>query len=537
MVDVVSDQTEISYAESITGWSGDSFSLENEILVQGSNSVAVIQTNNGTNDVIFTIPTGSWDMSSSHLRLYMSSNIMPNAQTEANDGIQMFAGDGTNTAYWTVGGKDTYSGGWQDFFIDPNTTPTSGTVTKTAVTSVGIRINTASKPRNSTNGWYDNWRFGNGLEINSDTTEVIDFTDVAADDALVANKYDILEEIDGVLFGKGKLTLGNAASTKNCNLVSLNETIFFVDRSVSTTLYAIVGTEGTGATDIDITGLVCKTVGATGAELDFSAAVTSFSIDGSTFINMGTMSFNTGTVTNTNFNGCGTTSIASTQTFTGDTWIACDAIDLNNGGVLDGCGIDSTTAVAAVITDDFDDLIKCHFISDGSSHAVNIGNITTTQSMIWDNTEASYVTGVTGSPITAGTSGNETILCNVSSGQVFTINVADGASTPSVKNDGTGTVNVVAGQKAISFTVNPSFTGYEWRMYTVTAKGSLAGQTEVAGEEVATQDNQSYSYSYTADTPFAIQIISDDYEESVNYYDLINADQSVTINLKVDNND
>ena len=34
MTDVVSDQVEVSYAESVTGWSGDSFTLEPEILVQ-----------------------------------------------------------------------------------------------------------------------------------------------------------------------------------------------------------------------------------------------------------------------------------------------------------------------------------------------------------------------------------------------------------------------------------------------------------------------------------------------------------------------
>lgn len=90
---------------------------------------------------------------------------------------------------------------------------------------------------------------------------------------------------------------------------------------------------------------------------------------------------------------------------------------------------------------------------------------------------------------------------------------------------------------SISFNVSPSITGYEWRMYTITAKGSLAGSVEVAGEEVATQDNQSYGYVYAADIPFAIQILSGPYVEKIVYTDLKNSDQNINITLSVDNND
>ena len=337
MVDVVSDQTEVSFAESTTGWSGDSFSLENEIFVQGSNSVATIQTTNGANDAIFTKASGSWDMGGSHIRVQMSSNIMPNTAVEASNGIQVSLGDGSNTAYWTVGGSDTYSGGWVDFFFDVDSTPTSGTVNTAAVTNVSIRINTTTKPRNSTNGWYDNWRFGNGVEVNSSTTEAINFQDVAVDDALVANRYGILELLDDVIFAKGTVTLGNAAAAKNCNIVSNGETLYFIDRNVSTTLYGVIGTEGTGATDVDITGLTCKTSGTTGAELDFSVAITSFSIGGSSFTDMGVMQFATGTITSTKFTGCGTTDIANGLTFTADTWIDCGNVDINTTAVVDAC--------------------------------------------------------------------------------------------------------------------------------------------------------------------------------------------------------
>jgi hypothetical protein len=503
MVDVVSDQTEVSYAESVTGWSGDTFSLENEILVQNANSVACIQTANGVNDAIYS---GSWDMTNSHIRMYMNSNISTNMDTDVNGGIQILLGDGTNTAIWNVGGKDSYAGGWKDYFISVESTPTSGTVNTAAVTTVTLRINTVTKPRNSTNGWYDNWRFGNGLEINSTTTEAINFTSVAVEDSLIANQYDILQNTDGVLFGKGKLTLGNAAAAKNCNLVSLNETIFFVDAVVAADLYGIVGTKGTGATDIDITGLVCKTVGTSGAELNFSAALTSFVMDGCTFIDMGTMQFNTGTVTNTKFNGCGTTSIAVTQTFTNDTWIASGQIDLNNGGKLTDCTVDSTTAASAVLTDDLADVTGCIFTSDGSSYAIDLGTVAASVTMNWDNTESDYVTGSSGTNVGVTPTGNETILVNVATSQTLTINIASGASIPSVANSGAGEVDVVAGQVTLGITVrdiNDATLLENARVYvTAAAGGSLTVGTVIIDKALTNASGFiSDTRSYASDQP------------------------------------
>ena len=79
-------------------------------------------------------------------------------------------------------------------------------------------------------------------------------------------------------------------------------------------------------------------------------------------------------------------------------------------------------------------------------------------------------------------------------------------------------------------------TDYEWRMYEVTAVGSLTGAVEVAGEEVATQDNQAYTHTYVSQA-FALQILSGPYVEEVVYYTLVAADLDVVIDLTVDDND
>lgn len=531
MVDVVSDQTEISYAESVANWSGDTFSLDTEILVQGGNSVSCIQTANGINDVIYT--GGPWNMAGKHIRLYMLSNITANmAVTNA---IQIILDDGTNQATFTVfnSGSD-YGGGWKDIFFDVDSTPLSGTVDTSAITSVTLRINTSTKPRNAINGWYDNWRFGNGLEINSDAAEAISFTDVATNDALVANKYDILENVDDVLFGKGKLTLGNAGGAKNCNLQSTNEQIVFIDRVVSATLYGLVASEGTGITTIALTGLVCKTVGLSGAEIDFSTQVSNLGIAGSTFIGMGTMSFVLASISTliqaNGFTLCGATSIGSGMDFIGCSWTNClaiTAIGSITGGIVDG-----STASAAVVTASLN-LITGVAFSDSAGHAVELTSIGA-GSMSWDNTLDGYDAGVAASPVTPTSTGNEAIFVNVASG-TLTINVTDGASIPSIRSAG-AIVNVVAGLKTFDFTLSPSITGYEWRIYTVTAVGSLVGAVEIAGEEVATLDNQSISHNY-ASQPIAVQILSGPYEEEIRYETLTAVDKSIVIDLTVDNND
>lgn len=535
MVDVVSDQTEISYAESTTGWSGDSFTLDTEILVQNANSVSCIQTANGVNDAIFTKATGSWDMSGKHLRMYLNTNIAANMA--ASNAIQLFAGDGTNTAYWTVANAAAnYAGGWQDFFLDVDSTPTSGSVNTAAITHVGVRINTATKPRNAINGWYDNWRFGNGLEINSDASEAISFSDVATNDALTANKYDILQNIDDVLFGKGKITLGNAAAAKNCNLVSVNEQIVFIDRVVTSTLYALVATEGTGTTTIDLTGLICKTVGTSGAELDFSSQISNISIVSCTFIGMGTMNFVQASVSTSiqsnGFTSCGLTSIGSGMTFSGCTWIQSKQITAI--GTVSDSDIDSCIDAISVTTTDLSLVTGNHFISDGSNHAVELTSIGG-GSMTWNNTTSNYDTGATGSPVTPTSTGNEDIYVNVATASDLTINVAAGATTPSIRVGAsfTGSVNVVAGSVSLTISANVSLVGAEIAIYDMDTTPPDFG-TELAHTE--SHNAATYIYSGTASNLIRIQILFSGYEEFSQETTMPTADGAFSAVLEVETN-
>jgi hypothetical protein len=159
--------------------------------------------------------------------------------------------------------------------------------------------------------------------------------------------------------------------------------------------------------------------------------------------------------------------------------------------------------------------------------------------MTWNNTESGYVAGTAGASVDDKTpTGNETITCDVDSGFTLTINVAAGASTPSVANDGLGDVDVVVGQTNFKFTLNPSITGYEWRLYEAsgTPGDGTIGTVELDGEESATADNQTYTYTHSVDQAIAVQILANGYEEYLHYDTLTDSDKDITFNLTPETN-
>lgn len=197
-----------------------------------------------------------------------------------------------------------------------------------------------------------------------------------------------------------------------------------------------------------------------------------------------------------------------------------------NGASLDNVTVEGCTAAIAVTETSLSNITDSTFISGGTGHAIEIttaGTYTFTGNQFTD-----YA-------LVDGTTGNEAVYNN--SGGLVTINIDGGGGTPTIRN-GAGATTVVVNASSFTFTVNPSHVGYEWRVYEVTAIGSLTGAVEVDGEEVSTADNQTYSYEYSVDQPIAVQIISlvADFEEAIEYYTLTAASKSVTINLSKDNN-
>ena len=535
--------TTITTFEATTGLTGDTFSLEPDIKKQGSNSVACAQTTNGTNDIIFTKAAGSWDFSSGeHLRLWFNSSALPaNGDTLANGGLQIGLGDGTNTDYFNVSGSDVYGGGWDQIVLYTLTTPTvDNAANLAAITEIHYRMNTLTKPRNvPANTWLDAWYFGDGYTVTGGTSgDEIDLSHIAALDKIEA--YNIVVAADDVYFCAGELTLGDGISATWFKPVG--QKIQFRDLAVSTTLYKIKFFDDASAlTNADIVSGAWGAAAAQRYDIDVSVAdINAFSMSGVQVAKAGAVTYYSGaTISNTVFNDVLTASIANAPS--GCTFELGGLITLETGGTLVNSIVSEGTATASVITDDLADVGVGPFTSDGSNHAVELTSIGA-GTMTWSAVTSAYVAGATGSPVTPGVSGNEDIYVNVVTASDLTINVAAGATTPSIRVGAsfTGDVNVVAGQRTVSFTVSPlPSPDYEWRMYTVTALGSLAGSSEIAGAEfetVAVKTNI-YTYTYAINTFVCIQIISNDYVEELDYFELEDNNMSRTINLTVDDND
>lgn len=193
--------------------------------------------------------------------------------------------------------------------------------------------------------------------------------------------------------------------------------------------------------------------------------------------------------------GIGITTLRAGCDITNLTWRATDQITLNSA-TLDGCLIENNTAAAAIIATTLDDITGCTFVSDGTGYAVDLGTISSTQSMAWDNSDSGYAA-------TDGSTGNETIKVTIASPNVLTINVAAGATTPTIHKVGTGTVNVVAGQVALTLTGLKVNT--EVRIYTAGTTTELDG-VENSGTSFT------YNYTYVPATTVDIVIHHVDYE-------------------------
>lgn len=220
------------------------------------------------------------------------------------------------------------------------------------------------------------------------------------------------------------------------------------------------------------------------------------------------------------------------------TYVDCDiqTADLTqNSAEFSDCTLRPTTASGVAMCNDatFTKFTNgLSVVQGGAGHAFES---TTAGSVTLSGVKTSGFGGTAGSNLVANSGSNDAFFYN-NSGGLITLSIEGGGDSPSVRN-GVGSTTIVANSKSFEFAVNPAVTNYEWRIYSVTAPGSLSGSTELDGEESATLSSQTYSYTYTADVFIAVQIIeSGVFVETVEYYTLKNANQSVTINLQKETN-
>ena len=444
--------------------------VDADIKVQGTGSNLDAIRNGAT--FTFTFGTAA-DMSATNTmpRVWFQHTFPSYLQTTALGGLQIGLTDGTNTAYWYVSGSDSHKGTWELLQCDPSATPDSGTApTMSAITAMYIVMVHATAARNVDNTYIDISYFGIGIEFYGGTSgdKVTWATLASSDTGTTTDKwYGIIERIKGgAYYLNHAIYIGDSAATNNCYFDGTGETIVFYDANEKSGSYQIKATgNATGTTDIDLDGATIFSA-ATPFVFDMSAA------------NLTTLS-----MVGTKLKNCSAASFKSTQSLSGITFEDTTAVNTNDG-TLDACTFVNSTQ----ISDTLEDVTNSSFTSGGTGHAVDLtgAGALTTQTMNWSNSDSGYAA-------TDGSTGNETIKVNVASANTLTINVAAGATTPTIYNTGTGTVTVVAGQVTTLITVrdiNTQAVIQGARVYLIAAAGGPLTEGTVIFNELTDVNGQ-----------------------------------------------
>lgn len=362
-----------------------------------------------------------------------------------------------NMNFWNALGDDfgNYpSGGWQNTAVDPEVTAdaTDGSPSAGTYQLFGSLPNMRAKITKGSPHVVDAVRYGRGEFQVTDTG--CTFSGMAtANDADTA-RWGLFSLQGGSYLWKGLMSLG--LSGTSCTFSDSNKSIRVDDTPrVSAGFNKInVNNASTSITwnSISINGVQTSITGSAPVSKGEFVSVDDATIDwdGCTFTDFGTFTFYSDT---------------TKQTIDDCTFRRCETITASGtaegqGAAFVGCLFTNSPSASTLVTHDLSRADDCTFISDGSNHAVELTSIGD-GTMTWNNATTGYAAGSTGSPVTPTSTGNEAIYVNANTASDLTINVAAGASIPSIRVGAsfTGNVNVVAGQVTLTITVKDIDTG------------------------------------------------------------------------------
>ena len=332
---------------------------DGEIKKQGTYAIAWVARGSTGDQTQWDRGSGI-DLTGQHFRIWINHAAIPYLDPESGGGFQVgLSSDNSNWAYWTLFGSDTYEGGWFNGIIDCDSTPTSGSFTKTSVRYYRLLINTSGLAANKVNTWYDYLSYGDGYYATGGTSgDEIDLAGMLAQD--IANGYGMLLRYEGIYFAYGELQIGNGATTTWFEM--LDEVLVFTSAPVASSLYSIRG-EGAGCR-INIDNSVIRAAGSAVWSLDMDDSNLLVCTITATLIgtNGGAVSFKSGqTITDDVFDGCGT--------------IAAGGADMT-GSIVKGYegSSDSSALSWNVATDPDGYLDEMSFVKGtASTHAIEFG--------------------------------------------------------------------------------------------------------------------------------------------------------------------
>lgn len=391
-------------------------------------------------------------------------------------------------------------GGWNQYAIDPAQTEDAVVGSPgTAYTHIGIAISATAQARGNPNA-VNAIRYGR-CQVTFTEGEVADpakYFDFALTDNLPVNKLGLLQQLESGYKQRGLQSFGTDAIP-----------VYFKDSGVAILL------ADTPNVSSDFHRWEVRHDNSVVEWEAFSIKALGLNAKGNFEVIADTAEVNHKVCT---FENLGTFKYGSGSTLTTTTHRNCEPVS-QFGATMIGGVIDKPINTIGVYVTDIGILSKYTFNSKGTGHAVDLGTITADITKNWDNIDIDYA-------VSDGSTGNETILVSVDNGVTLTINVASGATTPTIYNTGTGTVTVVTNQVTLTLTglvVGSDVVILESGTQTVLASVDQGGAT--------------FDYTYSIVQDVDIGIIKPGYVTLYTFgYTLPSSDGSYPISQIVDRN-
>ena len=434
--------------------------------------------------------------------------------TDANGGVVMIVGSSTSAFnLWNVGGSDfgRYPyGGWQNFVVNPEVTPTSTTGSPgTNYRWVGMGCNVISAISKGSPYGVDAIRYGRGdiRVANGDSANgYATFLGIASQNDNTSNKWGLFQEQNGSYIWKGLMTLGysTAVDFRDSNrVIAIDNT-----RSVSSSFNKIEIRQ-TGS-NVEWDTIFISALGTTSRGAFECIDNATVEIKNSSFTDMDTFIFK------------------SNSSLSNTTFRRCNQIT-QGGATFDGCLFSKSNASISLLLDDINEVSGCYFTSDGTGHAIQ--GFPTAGSYTLDNlTFTDYASS-------NGSTGNEAIYVTASSGIVNLY--LTGGTSPSIRTAG-ATVNVI---QSATLTIGGVRSASDIFIYKTSDMSLLSSADPVSVTDGSPVDGVQYYkliYSYNAATlsgvDVQIKVFNLSYQNERIKYTLTSSDARIGVQQRIDRN-
>lgn len=424
-----------------TGWTGED-GTSTEVFWQGTGSQSWVVAKTATETATLTL---SADLSAAkYFTFGFLSTIAPfyntikiQMQQDASNYEEFLLADRTTTAltYRAINGVFILGSPVMQF----GEGTTTGTYSRASHTALAITVDnsTSGNIRSVENHYIDAMYYGDGRSIGGTTVGDKLFTE---SDALNISG-DVLDCCTMIVVG-GKTVLAMTdlyITTTTGN--SYGESLEFRELPNTNNVYTLTIT---GTADFQASSYSTSSSNVT-LNLDVSGA-TSFQMLGGSLVGVGTTLLKASQVIDSVVFTNRTSITHSASLFENNIINTSGVVTVSSTGTCTNNTFNLASGVSAILCADLSHAPDNTFISDGSSHAVELSTIGT-GSMDWTCSTTDYDSGTTGSPVTPTSTGNESIYINVVTSSDLTINVSDTATIPSIRVGAsfTGSINVVAG--------------------------------------------------------------------------------------------